>query len=97
MNCAQVSVLKHVDEIGLYSLMNGVCSVSRKSEIIVESSDLISDSSDERSLLSQSLVLKLLILLDLSDSNSARSVSSAFLLSFLHLAGFGFHSLHLRA
>ncbi len=95
MNCAQISVLKHVDEVRLYSLVNCISCTCSKSKVWIEGSDLLSDSSDERSLLSESLVLVLLVLLDLSNSDSSRSVSDFLLLIASLFSILALHAFHL--
>ena len=99
VNCAQIGVLEHVDEVRLHSLVNSVSCSGSESEVRVEGSDLVSDSSDERSLLSESLILVLLVLLDLSDRHCAWSVSVGLLVasSSLCIACFAFHALELGA
>ena len=79
--------------------MDGVSCSGSQSKVRVEGSDLVSDSSDERSLLSKSLLLKFLVLLDLSDGYSSWSESDLSLLaiSSLGVARLALHALHLGA
>ncbi len=79
--------------------MDSVSCSGSQSKVRVEGSDLVSDSSDERSLLSKSLLLKFLVLLDLSDGYSSWSESDLSLLaiSSLGVARLALHALHLGA
>ena len=83
MDCAKVCIFKHTDKVSLTGFMDGFKGHSLNSHVLVIIVHDLSDSSHERSLGEASDILLLLILLDLSECNSTRLVTSLDLLSFL--------------
>ena len=71
MNSAQVGIREDADEVSFSSLLEGLESTGRVSDLRIEAASDLSDGSGERCSLNEELVV-LLVGFDLADGNSAR-------------------------